>query len=189
MKPNILKNKTVNTLCHHIAKSLLKLSGWKVKGRLPDRDKFILIAEPHSSNWDFIIFLLVVFLFRIPIHWMGKHTLFIKPFNNILQRLGGIPVNRFVKTNMVDTTVGAFGDAGQLIIALAPTGTRDKKAGWKTGFYHIARKAGVPIVLGYIDYKNRTAGIGPSVFPTHDMKKDMAAIKRFYRPFTERHNL
>jgi len=158
--------------------------GWKAKGKKPDIKKFVMIAAPHSSNWDFVFFLLIVFKFRISVHWMGKHTMFFWPFKRLLKRLGGIPINRTGKSNVVDSMCNAFKESKELIITIAPSGTREKVMTWKTGFYHIAQQAKIPIVLGYIDYQQKIIGIGPVFEPSSDMDKDMISIQSYYARFS-----
>lgn len=183
MGSTLLENMVFRFVCHWFARSALFIMRWKVKGRLPDQKKYVLIAAPHTSNWDFVFFLLVIFKLKIPVHWMAKHTLFSWPFRWLLIHLGGIPIDRSTKGDTVGTMTRAFAGSARLIITIAPSGTRSKTKHWKTGFYHIARQADVPIVCGYIDYPNRTAGIGPTHHPTGDIDTDMAAIQKFYLPF------
>lgn len=167
-----------------LATFCLFLLGWKTKGEIPDIKKFVLIAAPHSSNWDFVFFLLIVFKFKISIHWMGKHTMFKMPFKWLLKRLGGIPVDRSEKGQIVQSMADAFERSKELIITIAPSGTREKVMKWKTGFYHIARQANVPIVCGFIDYKQKTIGIGPVFNTSGDIITDMTPIKAFYTQFS-----
>ncbi|MBU1342288.1 MAG: lysophospholipid acyltransferase family protein [Proteobacteria bacterium] len=163
----------------------LFLMGWKAKGKTPDLNKFVLIAAPHSSNWDFVFFLLIIFKLKIPVHWMAKHTMFKWPFKRLLKRLGGIPVDRSSgKGNIVQSITDAFEKSKNLIITIAPSGTREKVARWKTGFYHIARQAKVPIVCGFIDYQHKIGGIGPVFNPSGDIDADMTAIRSFYAKFS-----
>lgn len=154
--------------------------GWQIKGDPPDLKKFVLIAAPHSSNWDFVYFLFIIFKFRMPVRWMGKESMFILPFRGLLKRLGGIPVNRSVQGNLVASMAGEFTRANRMILTIAPSGTRQKVRRWKTGFYHIAMQADVPIVCGFLDYKKRQGGIGPVFFPTGDMDSDLKDIQDFY---------
>ena len=162
----------------------LFILGWKTKGKNPDIDKYVLIAAPHSSNWDFVFFLLIIFKYRMPVHWMAKHTMFKWPFSWILKRLGGIPVDRSEKGNVVNSITRAFESSKNLIITIAPSGTREKVTKWKTGFYHIAHQAKVPIVCGFIDYEHKTIGIGPVFETSGDIDTDMASIKSFYVQFS-----
>jgi 1-acyl-sn-glycerol-3-phosphate acyltransferase len=180
----LLENKGLRFFLHWFARVVLFAMRWKVNGRLPQTDKFVMIAAPHSSNWDFVIFMLVVFKFKIPVHWMGKHTLFTQPFRRLLIRLGGIPIDRSVAGDTVSTMARAFDRYDRLILTIAPSGTRSRTTTWKTGFYHIARKANVPVVCGYIDYRHKIAGVGPTFHPTGDMDTDIQAIQQFYQPFS-----
>ena len=184
MKPTLLNNRILTPFFYGIATIALFIMGWKIRGRIPDFKKFVIIAAPHSSNWDFVFFLLIIFKFKISVHWMGKHTMFRWPFKWLLKRLGGIPIDRSKKGNVVQSMCKAFEESKRLIITIAPSGTRERVMTWKTGFYHIARKAKVPIVCGFIDYKNSTVGIGPSLIPSGDIEKDMISIKSFYAPFS-----
>ncbi len=163
--------------------------GWKTKGQIPDLKKYVIIAAPHSSNWDFVFFLLIVFKLKISVHWMGKHTMFKWPFKGVLKRLGGIPIDRSKKGNVVDTMANAFKTSKDLIVTIAPSGTREKVTTWKSGFYHIARNAGVPIVLGFIDYRKKIVGLGPVFNPTSDMDSDMGKIRSFYTRFSGKYQL
>lgn len=116
----------------------------------------------------------------IKVHWVGKDTLFKRPFGGILRKLGGIPVNRRSRSNFVQQVVDVFNKQKELVVAIAPEGTRDNVPYWKTGFYYIALGAGVPIALGFIDYAERVVGIGPTLFPSGDIHADFEQIKTFY---------
>jgi 1-acyl-sn-glycerol-3-phosphate acyltransferase len=180
LKPLLLSNLFLRPFFYLVANVGLFILGWKTKGKMPDMKKFILIAAPHSSNWDFVFFLLIIFKFQIPVHWMAKESMFVWPFKGLLKRLGGIPINRSQKGNVVADLVSTLGRADRMIITIAPSGTRDKVTRWKTGFYQIAHQANVPIVCGFVDYHRKTGGIGPVILPTGDMDADMKAIKIFY---------
>lgn len=159
---------------------LLKLAGWTSNGELPERRKFVLIAAPHTSNWDFYYMLLFSWVYKLRIHWMGKHTLFKPPFGWIMKLLGGIPVDRRSKQNLVEQLAERFQTDGDYVIAIPAEGTRGYVEYWKSGFYHIAREAGVPICLGFLDYKRKEGGFGPLVKPTGDISADMDKIREFY---------
>lgn len=148
---------------------------------MPDLKKFILIAHPHSSNWDFVFFLLIIFKFQIPVHWMGKNTMFPPPFRRLLERLGGIPIDRSKNRNTVQIMVDEFRAADRLIVTIAPSGTRKNVEKWKTGFYRIALEADIPLVCGFVDYKNKVGGIGPILHPCGDLEKDMETMHHFYK--------
>jgi 1-acyl-sn-glycerol-3-phosphate acyltransferase len=180
LKPLLLNNPFLRPFFYLVANVGLFILGWTTKGKMPDMKKFILIAAPHSSNWDFVFFLLIIFKFQIPVHWMAKESMFVWPFKGLLKRLGGIPINRSKKGNVVADMVNTLAKADRMVITIAPSGTRDKVTHWKTGFYQIARQADIPIVCGFVDYTSKTGGIGPVVRPTGDMDADMKAIKNFY---------
>ncbi len=180
MKPLLLNNPFLRPFFYGFANIALFILGWKTKGRMPDIKKFILVAAPHSSNWDFIYFLLIIFKFQIPVHWMAKKSMFVWPFKGLLKRLGGISIDRSQKGNVVAGMVKTFDRTDRLIITIAPSGTRKKVTHWKTGFYQIANQANIPIVCGFVDYKQKTGGIGPVIIPTNEMDADMQTIKKFY---------
>nr|MCU0926130.1 lysophospholipid acyltransferase family protein [Hydrogenophaga sp.] len=146
--------------------------------------KSVFIAAPHTSNWDLPYTLMVAFALRLNPYWMGKHTIFKAPFGPVMRWLGGIAVNRDQANNLVAASAQAIRDAdGPLQLIVPPEGTRSKTRYWKTGFYHIAQTAQVPIVMAYMDYTHKRSGLGPLFQPTGDVEADMAAIKAFYAPF------
>ncbi len=184
-----MNNVILRWVFYWFASFCLFIMGWKPKGKIPDIKKYILIAAPHSSNWDFVFFLLIVFKFKVNVHWMGKHTLFRWPFKSLLKRLGGIPVYRSKKGNIVQSLAKTFEHSKELIITIAPSGTRQKVTKWKTGFYHIANQAKIPIVLGFIDYKLKIAGVGPIFEPSGDINADMTLIRAFYADFSGKYTI
>ena len=175
----------VNTIFRGLSIVYMKLSGWKVEGELPPNgQKCVLIAAPHTSNWDLPYTLMVAFVLHLNIYWMGKRQLFRFPFRSIMMWLGGIPVTRESSNNLVAASVEAMKNAkGPLQLVVPPEGTRGKTRYWKTGFYYIAVGAGVPIVMAYMDYERKVSGLGPVFHPTGDIEADMVAIKAFYAPF------
>jgi len=185
MHRTIFDTPIVNTLLRAFSVSFLKLTGWKVEGSLPaDGSKSVLIAAPHTSNWDLPYTLMVAFTLRLNVYWMGKEQLFRPPFRGLMMWLGGIPVDRAKSTNLVAASVEAIQAAdGPLQLIVPPEGTRDKTRYWKTGFYYIATGAQVPIVMAYMDYQKKVSGLGPVFLPTGDVEADMAAIKAFYTQF------
>ncbi|MEN9543456.1 MAG: hypothetical protein RLZZ598_289 [Pseudomonadota bacterium] len=174
----------LNTLLRGFSIGFLKLTGWRVEGELPSgTDKCVLIAAPHTSNWDLPYTLMVAFVLRINIYWMGKAQIFRWPFAGLMKWLGGIPVQREKSSNLVAASVEAIKAAdGPLALVVPPEGTRSKTRYWKTGFYWIAVGAEVPIVMAYMDYSQKRSGLGPVFTPTGDIEADMAAIKAFYAP-------
>jgi 1-acyl-sn-glycerol-3-phosphate acyltransferase len=185
MHRTIFTTPVVNTLFRAMSKGFLKATGWTVEGSLPtSATKSVLIAAPHTSNWDLPYTLMVAFSLRLNIYWMGKQSIFRWPFGGLMKWLGGIPVNREQSTNLVSASAQAIQDAsGSLQLVVPPEGTRSKTRYWKTGFYYIALGAKVPIVMAYMDYAHKRSGLGPIFEPTGDVEEDMTAIKAFYAPF------
>lgn len=161
-----------------------RLSGWRLSGALPETRKFIVIAAPHTSNWDLPLALCIAMHFRVRLHWMGKASLFRPPFGWIMRLLGGVPVDRSKSNNAVDQMVERFAGAERFILGVLPEGTRSQVDEWKTGFYHMARGAGVPIVLAFIDYGKKLGGVGEALEPSGDYERDLAAMKAFYAGVT-----
>ncbi len=163
-----------------IGKAFLASQGWTVGGGIPKARKYVLIAAPHTSNWDFPFTIATAFALGVDIRWMGKQQLFDGPGGALFRALGGIPVDRSKNTNMVDRMVALFEENDDLVLTVPAEGTRGKGSYWKSGFYHIARRAGVPIGLGYLDFGRKRSGIGPLVHPTGDIRADMDVIRAFY---------
>lgn len=172
--------KQKSNLVQSIARTFLKLSGWQTRVIPPHTSRYVLIGAPHTTNWDFILALALMTVERIPIRIMGKDSLFRWPLGVLMRAIGAIPVNRRQSTSMVDQIVAKFDEQTDLIIGISPEGTRSKTSHWRTGFYYIALKARVPIVMAYLDYKNKIVGIGPSIKPTGDIKADFTKIRDFY---------
>jgi 1-acyl-sn-glycerol-3-phosphate acyltransferase len=185
MHRTIFSTPLINTLLRVFSVTYLRLAGWQVKGALPAQaQKSVLIAAPHTSNWDLPYTLMVAFALRLNIYWMGKASIFRFPFGPVMRWLGGIAVDRSKTNNLVIASAQAIQDAvGPLQLIVPPEGTRSKTRYWKTGFYHIAVTAQVPIVMAYMDYQRKISGLGPVFVPTGDLEADMAAIKAFYVPF------
>jgi 1-acyl-sn-glycerol-3-phosphate acyltransferase len=161
---------------------VLKLAGWKVVNVVPVSGSYLIIAAPHTSNWDFPLGIAIALHLRLKVYFIGKHTLFKGVAGPIMRWLGGIPLNRQASKNFVDASIEAYADNDNLVLAIAPEGTRSGVDRWKTGFYHMAKGANVPIALAYFDYSNRTGGIGKMLITTDDMAADMQSIEDFYRP-------
>ena len=185
MHRTIFDTPVVNTVLRAFSLAFLKLAGWTVVGTLPaGAEKSVLIAAPHTSNWDLPYTLMVAFALRLTPYWMGKAQIFRFPFRHLMMWLGGLPVDRSQANNLVAASVAALGAAkGPLQLIVPPEGTRGKTRFWKTGFYYIAQGAKVPIVMAYLDYEKKTGGLGPVFQPTGDIDADMARIKAFYAPF------
>ena len=184
MQHTIFDTPIVNTLMRGLSLACLRLMGWKTEGMTPEAiaacPKYVLIAAPHTSNWDFPVTLMVCFALRLKVYWMAKDSLFAWPVGPVARWLGGIPINRSVSVNTVQNTIAAFAARERLAIIVAPEGTRGKVTHWKTGFYHIAHGAGVPIALAFLDFKKKEGGIGSMFMPSGDIGADMVAIEAFY---------
>jgi len=169
-----------------IGRGILRSCGWGAEGALPDLPKFIIIAAPHSSNWDFVLGIALIFALRLDIRFIGKAELFRGPFGWVMRSLGGIPVERSHPEGVVEQAVVRFAQEARLVLAIAPEGTRKPVARWKSGFYRIALGAGVPIVPGYFDNARKMVGFGPAFTPTGDAEADLATLRAFYEPIPRR---
>jgi len=165
----------------------LKLTGWKKEGQAPRFDKYVVIAAPHTSNWDFPISLALLLSFKIKPYWMGKDSMFRRPFGFFFRLLGGIPIDRSRSNNAVEQSIRAFKKKLKIVLVISPEGTRQKTAYWKTGFYHIAHGAGVPIALGFLDYARKAGGFGRVFHTTGDIEADMKDIQLFYKGITAKY--
>jgi 1-acyl-sn-glycerol-3-phosphate acyltransferase len=159
----------------------IRLGGWKIQGDVPrDLKKYIIAVAPHSSNWDFPIGLAVRSIKRFKSNFLGKKELFKAPFGWLFRKLGGYPVDRSHKTNLVDQVVEIIRTNEHFVIAIAPEGTRKKVDKWKSGFYYIAHKAEIPIVFASFDYPSKTVEFRPPFYPTGDLEKDSKVIMEFF---------
>lgn len=173
---------------------LFKLKGWSMDVHLPaGYERCVVIAAPHTSNWDFLYSLAVFFKLNIPVKFLAKKELFKWPLTPILNYVGGIPVERSKNHNLVDNITNMFQQQQKLMLMIPAEGTRSYVKKWKTGFYHVALTAKVPVLLGYLDYEKKIAGFGPLLYMTGNGVEDAKAIKDFYRNikgrFPEKFNL
>jgi len=159
----------------------LHLLGWRVEGKLPDLPKYIIVGAPHTSNWDFVIFLPLALILKGSLHYMGKAELFRPPFGGFFRWCGGVPVDRSKPQGLVDQMVHMIQEASQFKLAITPEGTRKKVNEWKRGFYHIAKNAGIPVVMGYVDRRTKTCGIGSTYTLTDNIEDDIKAIQGFFK--------
>jgi 1-acyl-sn-glycerol-3-phosphate acyltransferase len=165
----------------------LRLCGWSFAGAFPDVSRAVVIAAPHSSWWDGFWGLLLKVAIGADVHFMGKQELFRGPLGSLLRRLGGMGVERGVAKGVVEQMIDQFRQRDAFWLAIAPEGTRRQVARWKTGFWHIAHGAGVPIVTAYFNYSDRTIGIGPLFETSGDMEADLVRLRAFYAPFKGKH--
>lgn len=166
----------------------LRRCGWRVAGTFPNEPRIVLIAAPHSAWSDGFWSLLVKVALGVDISFMAKRELFIGPLGWVLRRLGGIPIERSATHGLVDQLVERFRTIPRLWIGIAPEGTRKPGERWKTGFWHIARAVGAPVLPVYFDYPSKTIGIGPLFHTSPDMSADLAALHTFYQPFRGKHH-
>ena len=161
---------------------LLDLLGWRLDIRLPDEPRLVVLAAPHTSNWDGVLAVLTVLAAELRIGLFVKHTAFnSRVVGGILRRAGAIPIDRRAPGGVIAQTVDAFRTLPQLLIGIAPEGTRKLAPKWKRGFYLIAQEAGVPMVCAYLDYANKVVGTGLQMRTTGDYATDLERIQAFYR--------
>jgi 1-acyl-sn-glycerol-3-phosphate acyltransferase len=163
-----------------LARALLRRLGWRVRGRVPDDPRWVAIAAPHTSNWDFPVMLLVATALELRPHFLMKASWFRGPLGPLFRALGGIPVRRDAQRGLVADAARRLRERERMILAVPPEGSRGWRPHWRSGFYWIAHEAGVPIVLGFVDFGTRTAGLGPAFHPTGDLAADMRGISAFY---------
>ena len=163
-----------------LARWLLRVTGWQTVGVRPASDHYVLIAAPHTSNWDFPLMLIFAAAFDIKDTWMAKHSLFYPPMGWIMRGLGGMPIIRHKNQNVVAAMVAAFDTVPHLVLVVPTEGTREKSEYWKSGFYHIARQAGVPIVPSFLDFGRKLGGFGPALAMSGDVRSDMQYFRDFY---------
>lgn len=178
-----------NVFTQSLGRWMLRMLGWKIEGEFPNVSKAVMVAAPHTSNWDGVITLGVVLSMKLHLHWMGKDSMFSWPFKRLLLWTGGIPVNRKVGGGLVQTTVNKFAAHSKYLVLISPEGTRSATREWKTGFYKIAQAANIPIVLCYIDFARKVVGFGPLVTPSEDTPADMRFIRDFYNDKVARHTV
>jgi 1-acyl-sn-glycerol-3-phosphate acyltransferase len=180
LKTTIFNTPILSGILRLITNLTFLLVGWRVEGKLPSIPKYVLIAAPHTSNWDFLMFLGVIFHLRGNVKFMGKAELFRNPFGWFFYYCGGIPVNRSKSTGLVDQMVDACQKTDKFILTIAPEGTRHFVTEWKMGFYHIARNAGIPIVMAIVDGAKKTMRVGQVFHPTENMDVDIKSIQGYF---------
>jgi len=160
---------------------LLNTLGWQIEVDLPEFKKYVAIAAPHTSNWDFPLGILAAKAANLKVHWMGKHSLFYWPWGWFFRYIGGTPVRRDSSHNYIAQMADLFEHSEQLVIALAPEGTRGHTDHWKTGFHYIARAANVPVVMAYLDFGEKQVGIGGVLHPSDNIDADFALIREYFK--------
>ena len=172
-----------------LAERYLNWRGWEFTGELPDLPKFMILGVPHTTNWDFIVFLAVLHHYDIKATFIGKHSWFRWPSGYFFRSWGGIPVDKSRPGGVIRQVVDALDRADQMILVIAPEGTRKAIPYWKGGFLHIAERAGIPIVLGYVDWATKRTGMGPLIESGGDPATFMAEAREFYEDKQGRHPL
>lgn len=169
-----------NPLTRALGRAAMAATGWRLDGAVPDLPKAVLVVAPHTSNWDFPVGVMAMFAHDLRISWLGKHTLFRGPLGMLMRILGGIPVRRGEGTGTVAEAIASFGAREQLLLALAPEGTRRAVSGWKQGFSRIAAGAGVPVVPVALDWGRRRVRLGPPFAMTGEASSDEATLRRWF---------
>lgn len=159
---------------------VLKLGGWRIQGDRPRASSYVLVAAPHTSNWDFIWFIAMAMAEDVPVRWLGKHTLFKGPLGYLMRWLGGLPVERGSRHGYVAQIAALFSKPEPVVLVFPAEGTRGRAQHWKSGFYHVAREAQVPVVLGFLDYPQKRGGFGPERMMSGNVGADMDHIREFY---------
>jgi 1-acyl-sn-glycerol-3-phosphate acyltransferase len=164
-----------------LGQTFLRLNGWRLDGERPPYSKCVVIACPHTSNWDLAYMLAAAWVYEVPLKWLGKREIFRAPFGGLMRRVGGIPVDRSKNNSLVDQIVTLFATSDEdILLVVPPSGTRSRREYWKSGFYHMAHGAGVPVVPGFLDYAGKRAGFGKGIVVTGDIVKDMDVFRAFY---------
>ena len=180
--PERLRGKR-SILLRKIARFGINISGWTIKGMVPDEERIVIIAAPHTSNWDFVLAMLAIFGLNIKLRWLGKHSIFKPGFKNFFKWLGGIPVYRDNPSNLIDNVVKIVKKEKSIVIAMTPEGTRKKVKRWKTGFLRIAKQTHSKILLISIDAPTKSIEIGKIFNPTGNSEDDLAFIQKYYSSF------
>jgi len=174
-----------------IARFFLWATGWRIVDGIPGGihavRKCVLIAAPHTSNWDYPYALSVFYARGVPVQFLAKRSLFKFPLGMLMRASGGIAVDRAQRNNLVDSMIQLFNSQEHLVLMIPVEGTRSYTQQWKSGFYHVATGAGVPVVLGFLDYKKKEAGFHSLFYPTGNYESDLAELQKIYRQFTPRH--
>ena len=180
--PERLRGKR-SILLRKIARFGINISGWTIKGMVPDEERIVIIAAPHTSNWDFVLAMLAIFGLNIKLRWLGKHSIFKPGFKIFFKWLGGIPVYRDNPSNLIDNVVKIVKKEKSIVIAMTPEGTRKKVKRWKTGFLRIAKQTHSKILLISIDAPTKSIEIGKIFNPTGNSEDDLAFIQKYYSSF------
>ncbi len=181
MRYTLFNTPILSSILRVISKIILKIIRWRVVGSLPDKQrKYVLVVAPHTSNWDFILFVLAVSVLRLKPSVLIKSTLFVGPLGWFLRYCGAIPVNRTQANSLVNYIASIYEERDEFVLIITPEGTRSANPNWKRGFHHVATTAEVPILVVYVDSKIKTIGIEGLMEPTDDVDADIGQLKKFY---------
>ena len=181
MKRTIFNTPLITPAFRYLFRAVLRILGWRVMGQLPDFPKFVIVGAPHTSNWDFVMFLALAFVLKGNLRYMGKKELFRWPFTGFFIWCGGVPVDRSKPQGLVEQMVQAIQEADHFQLVITPEGTRKVVGQWKRGFYHIAKQANIPVVAGYVDSRTKTCGVGPIFTLTDDIEADIKTMQAFFK--------
>ena len=177
-----------NGFAHWLGKTIIKLTGWRVAGGVPRSNRsMIIIAAPHTTNWDLFYLLGAAYSFKLSIQWLMKDSVFFPIIGQIFSYLGGIPVDRSQRNNMVSNLAQKITESDGIALVIPPSGTRRYTDYWKSGFYRIALEANIPVVCGYLDYEKKEAGLGEAFNLTGNITEDMDRIRAFYQDIVGKH--
>ena len=176
-----------NRIAVALGRFLLRALGWRIEGEIPNLAKLVIAVAPHTSNWDFVVGMAAMFALDLRLTFIGKHTIFAGPLAPLLRWMGGIPVDRSAPHGVVGESIRAFGEADRLVLAIAPQGTRKAVPHFKSGFLHIARGAGVPVLLAAFDYEARCVRFGGLVRPGPDIEAERERIEAYFGKVRGRH--
>ncbi len=181
MRYTLFNTPILSSILRVISKIILKIIRWRVVGSLPDKQrKYVLVVAPHTSNWDFILFVLAVSVLRLKPSVLIKSTLFVGPLGWFLRYCGAIPVNRTQANSLVNYIASIYEERDEFVLIITPEGTRSANPNWKRGFHLVATTAEVPILVVYVDSKIKTIGIEGLMEPTDDVDADIGQLKKFY---------
>ena len=178
-RPDNRKPSLLSRIVRRIIWWIYKLQGWRIESPLPRLDKFVIAGAPHTSNWDFVFFTGATAEEGVEPSFMGKHTLFKGWMKNFMYDMGGVPVDRTRRANYVEQVADAFEKADRLALVIAAEGTRRSNGEWRSGFYHIAQAAEVPVVVAWVSWKRRVLGFSEPIWPSGDYGRDLRKIADF----------
>ncbi len=170
-----------------LGRSILRLMGWEVEGVFPQQRKLIIVAAPHTSNWDFVFGMAAILALNLHCNWMGKHTIFRKPFAGMMRWLGGIPVYRERPEGIAEQMAGHIKNADAMLLVITPEGTRSKVENWKTGFLRISSAAECDILLASLDFAKKRIRVGDVFSTSNDVEQDVTRVREYFSQFTPRH--